>query len=313
MSHSGSPERPRLALVVGVGRSGTSACSGALAQLGYAVPQPELKPDESNPRGFGEPQWLVGLQSRVLKRHGISAFDGRPDVWAMLDGVRSGPAAARLRGWLGEQLEEHERIVVKDPRTALLVGVWQAVLADLRVPTVAVTLLRPPGEIIASARRHYGGERWDAARLGGWVNVMLSSELLTRDRPRVFIRYHDLLQNWRAELGRVAVPLGVAEALGDPVRGEAVDAFLEPALRREQETLADLDAPDWLCAIAARLWEALAALALDDTPQTRADLEQLRAEYDARYAQSIAVVHHTIKAAARDARRTASDGPGPST
>ena len=309
MSRSRSPAQPRLALVVGVGRSGTSACSGALAQLGYAVPQPELAADESNPRGFGEPEWLVGLQSRILKRHGVSAFDGRPDVWSMLDRIRSGPAADRLQRWLGEQLTEHERIVVKDPRTALLLGVWQTVLAELHVPTVVITLLRPPGEVVASARRHYGGEKWDAARLGGWVNVMLSSEASTRDRSRVFIRYHDLLRDWRAELARLAAPLGIAEALSESARVEAVDAFLEPSLHREQETVDDLDAPDWLRDIASRAWQGFTELAADDAPRIRAGLEQLRAEYDARYAESVAVVHHTIKAAARDARRTGSDEP----
>jgi hypothetical protein len=310
MVHSGSRPTPRIALVVGVGRSGTSACSGALAQLGYAVPQPELTADESNPKGFGEPRWLVGLQSRVLKRHGVSAFDGRPDVWAMLEGVRSGPPAGRLRTWLEEQLGQHERIVVKDPRTPLLLGLWQTVLAELRVPTVAVTLLRPPGEVIASARRHYGGGRWDAARLAGWVNVMLSSERLTRDLSRVYIRYHELLRDWRAELTRVAVPLNITDALGEPTRVQAVDAFLEPTLHREQATLDDVDAPDWLRAIVARLWDALVSLSQEESSEIRAELEALRAEYDASYAQSIAVVHHTIKAAARGARSPGNAGSG---
>ena len=58
----------RLLLVVGVGRSGTSLMAGILCQLGFHIPQPEVKADETNPRGFGEPRWVVDFHTRLLQQ-----------------------------------------------------------------------------------------------------------------------------------------------------------------------------------------------------------------------------------------------------
>ena len=58
-SHEHGAGRPQLLLVVGVGRSGTSLIAGMLGQIGFQLPQPEVKADDTNPRGFGEPRWVV--------------------------------------------------------------------------------------------------------------------------------------------------------------------------------------------------------------------------------------------------------------
>ena len=42
--------------------------SGTLQTLGIHVPQPEVKADDTNPKGFGEPQWVVDLHDELLKR-----------------------------------------------------------------------------------------------------------------------------------------------------------------------------------------------------------------------------------------------------
>ena len=40
--------------------------SGTLQTLGVHVPQPEVSPDDTNPKGFGEPQWAVDFHDRYL-------------------------------------------------------------------------------------------------------------------------------------------------------------------------------------------------------------------------------------------------------
>ena len=56
----------RVVYVVGSGRSGTSTMSGTLQTLGLHVPQPEVAADATNPKGFGEPQWVVDLHTELL-------------------------------------------------------------------------------------------------------------------------------------------------------------------------------------------------------------------------------------------------------
>ena len=66
MSEAPPENRVRLVVVTGSGRSGTSTVAGTLKRLGLHVPQPEMPPDETNPRGFYEPIWVVDFHKRLL-------------------------------------------------------------------------------------------------------------------------------------------------------------------------------------------------------------------------------------------------------
>src|SRR5436853_2425756 len=73
-----------LILVVGVGRSGTSAFTSVMAHLGFVVPQPEVRPKSSNPRGFGEPRWAVQFHRQLLEDQHVRITDERPRAWRLM-------------------------------------------------------------------------------------------------------------------------------------------------------------------------------------------------------------------------------------
>ena len=75
------PVARRVVFVVGSGRSGTSTMAGALQTLGMHVPQPEVAADETNPKGFGEPQWVVDFHNELLRRCNVQVSDARPSAW----------------------------------------------------------------------------------------------------------------------------------------------------------------------------------------------------------------------------------------
>lgn len=64
--------------VVGAGRSGTSTLAGVMTLLGLHVPQPEVLADQSNPKGFGEPRWVVDVHDRWLNECQVQVSDARP-------------------------------------------------------------------------------------------------------------------------------------------------------------------------------------------------------------------------------------------
>ncbi len=73
---------PRKVLfVAGAGRSGTSTMAGLMQILGLHVPQPEVVADETNPKGFGEPRWVVDHHDRLLKEAVVQVSDARPEAW----------------------------------------------------------------------------------------------------------------------------------------------------------------------------------------------------------------------------------------
>ena len=115
-----------LVLVVGVGRSGTSLLSGILGQLGFHIPQPEVKADDTNPRGFGEPRWVVDFHTRAAAAASASPSTTRGPPPGSRPALAAPKVHDELREWLRGELAEADAIVVKDPRTVWFLPLWRA-------------------------------------------------------------------------------------------------------------------------------------------------------------------------------------------
>lgn len=101
-----------LLLVAGSGRSGTSLFASVVGNLGFYVPRPWVKADDSNPRGFGEPQWVVDRHVKLLRQANVHASDARPTAWA--DAAKlciDEQVSAEVRLWLGEQFLDRKSVV----------------------------------------------------------------------------------------------------------------------------------------------------------------------------------------------------------
>jgi hypothetical protein len=299
----------RLILVVGVGRSGTSLLSGILGQLGGHIPQPEVSADATNPRGFGEPRWVVDFHSRLLRERRVTVNDARPAAWEQTRAAADDAAVrGELRGWLGEQLAAAGDTVVKDPRTAWFLPLWMRCAAELGVPTSFVTMLRYPAEIVASARDSYGTWQTVASRTAAWLNVMLETERATRGAPRAFVRYEDLLAAWPREIARIG-PLLEAPALAHVAGGRhpAIDQFVDPTLHRHRVRWDELDVPMRVRDLAEDVWRKLQELATGRTAGP-SELDAARAAYVAMYAEAEAIAQSSVNAA-RPRRRPAKQQP----
>jgi hypothetical protein len=293
-----------LVLVVGVGRSGTSLFSGILGQLGFHIPQPEVQADDTNPRGFGEPQWVVDFHSRILSEQRVTVNDSRPAAW---EKTADAAAAARgeLLGWLRGELARADDVVIKDPRTAWFLDAWRSCAAELGARTSFVTMLRHPAEIVASARKSYGPGLTEAGRAAAWINVTLQTERSTRDAPRAFVRYYDLLADWMPEIRRVGALID-APALAAVERVPEVDAFVDPTLHRNRTTWDDLDVPASVRDLAEQVWEHVQA-------GDQAALDADREAYLKLYGEAEAIAQCSIMAARPNRRsKAAAAAPAPS-
>jgi hypothetical protein len=241
-----------LVLVVGVGRSGTSLLSGILGQLSFHIPQPEVQADDTNPRGFGEPRWVVDFHSRILADRRVTLNDSRPAAWAQM-AEAAAAHHADLQEWLRGQLEQADQVVVKDPRTVWFLDEWRRCAGELGARTSFVTMLRHPAEIVASARKSYGPGLTTAGRTAAWVNVTLQTERSTRDAERAFVRYDDLLADWLPEVRRIGAALDVP-ALAAVERVPAIDAFVDPTLHRNRTSWDELDVPAPVRDLAEQVW-----------------------------------------------------------
>jgi len=140
--------------VVGMHRSGTSFVAGAFARGGYFVGSDDkrLPPDPDNQPGYFERRDLVELDDRMLGSFGGSWWQP-PSVEAVVAGqARFVGAAADLLTEIRTEAGARP-IVLKDPRMACLMPVWNPVVGS---QLLDVLVLRNPMDVARSLARRNG-------------------------------------------------------------------------------------------------------------------------------------------------------------
>ena len=130
-----------------------------------------------------------------------------------------------------------------------------------------VTMLRHPAAVIDSKQRWYGEWQGNVARAAGWVHQTLFTERATRESPRAFVHYEDLLRDWTSAVGNVGEALDLAKVRDAPVAAmRDVHGFVDPSLARSRTDWGDLNIPTALRAQADEAWALVSALAAGDAP-----------------------------------------------
>ncbi len=127
-------------------------------------------------------------------------------------------------------------------------------------------MLRHPAEVLGSRATHYGdregapeADAFAVKNLAGWVNALLITERQTRGRTRAFVKYDDLLADWRPTMTAAAADLGLGlDGLDAP---HPVDDFIDPQLSRHRLTWDDVDVLPELADIAEEIWQGCERLA----------------------------------------------------
>jgi hypothetical protein len=289
-----------LVLVAGSGRSGTSLFSGILQRLGYHVPQPEVPADSTNPRGFAESQWVVDFHTRLLLKAGVQVSDARPAAWgATADVALDNAVHGELSRWLGKQFRSSDHVLVKDPRLCWFLPLWRRCAEEAGVSPRFATLLRHPAAVIESKQRSYGGWQNDVNRTAGWLNLTLFTERATREGPRVFVRYEDLLEDWTKALGRVGETLDLSVVRDAPAASiVSIHDFVDRGLSRSKANWDDFAIPTALREQVDVVWDLVTRLAEDgsDPGSVIEELEAARAAYLSLYEDSEAIAQSSIVA-----------------
>lgn len=303
----------RLLLVTGPGRSGTSAVTGALSQLGIHVPPPLVDWNRSNTKGFYETRWVVDFQREVLKQAHTYEFDADPRAPKRVAKAVDDETQQRLTDWLKQAVGGHKQLVIKDPRSVWLHPLWTKAAAESGLTLCYLTMLRHPTEVVGSRSKYYGSAKdprkardYVISKVAGWINVSLLNERQTRGRPRAYVRYTDLLDDWRRTLGTAGEAVGL-EFNADLSRGapNPVDEFISPELHRVRTGWDELDVPDDLRQLAEQTWQVCTQLADDATADLSAQFDELSEVYTGRYRDAAAITSDTLASAVSRAREDA--------
>jgi hypothetical protein len=208
-------------------RSGTSALTGLLVQLGAQAPKSLMRPNIDNPLGYWESATLFDFHERVLRSAGTSW-----DAWTqLLPEFFDSPAAADIADEFQRLLEQEfgsaSLFVVKDPRICRFVPFWLRNLEAAHIDAVAILTLRAPADVASSLMARDGLDREQSLLI--WLRHVLDAEFETRAITRSVVRYRDVLENWKAVKDRISADTGIQW----PRSSEAAEPEIAGFLRRE--------------------------------------------------------------------------------
>nr|WP_066897351.1 hypothetical protein [Mycolicibacterium houstonense] len=275
MSHvgnGGSTTRPVALFVLGVPRSGTSAVTRVLSLCGATLPAGLSGADPRNPRGYWEPRASLHLNNTILRRYGSAVFD--PSLRLQEDGALDADQKAACITKIGAflaTLPDAPLVLIKDLQITLLSDMWFEAARQAGYDIAVVNMVRPPQEVIASGAADFLTEPELGSAL--WLKFNLLAERATRELPRVFVEYANLLDDWRREVKRISVALGIDLDNRDD---DAIDGFLTPDLHRQRHTgpVTEPFGTEWISAV----YDALSAAARDE-PLDRSLLDRIYAAY----------------------------------
>ncbi|CAN7204198.1 hypothetical protein LJR219_000573 [Phenylobacterium sp. LjRoot219] len=250
-------------LVLGMHRSGTSAVTQLLSLAGAELPQNVMPGDEHNAQGYFEPWRIATFNDERLRAAG-SAWD---DVFSYpCPAVPAEDAAIwrkRAVALFQEEFAGRRHPLMKDPRVTVLLPFWRQAFDDLGLAARCVIPVRHPLAVAGSLARRDGFAIEKSVLL--WSAYMLAAEAYSRDLPRAFVGYDQVLSDWRGEVARIEQAHGAAlPKLGKRAERE-IDAALTSELRhnRAEGQLANLG---WAGEIAAAVYDWFAAAARDAAP-----------------------------------------------
>lgn len=296
----------RLLLVTGSGRSGTSSVAGTLKRLGLHVPQPEVPADEKNPLGYYETLWVADFHKEWLDAIHVRTIDTRPHAGDAAMSTVTPEREEEFRSWMAAELASRpdgDVVMIKETRAYWVYPLWQRVVAAAGAQLISLTMLRHPTQVVRSRDTAYLTGRSDEFRLqretanvAAWMNSVFVTEQATRDNPRAFVPYYDLVGDWRTAMGRACQQLGIDP--GDLAAPHAVDEFITPSLNRSSDAWDGLSVPAALKELAEETWVAASRLVTEpDDAGARAEIDRLRAAYAEVYATAAALASDEKKAA----------------
>lgn len=228
------PENRTALIVLGMHRSGTSAMGGVLNLLGVDFGERLYQAQQNvNEKGFWEHSAIVDLHDELLIELASSWDDPRvlPEGWQERENIAA--FRTRMARIATEDFANSPLWGLKDPRMCRLLPFWRDLFAELAVKPLYLIMVRNPLEVAASLHKR-NGFSLDKGLFLWWQHQVLA-ERATRDAPRVFVSFPDLLVQPEATLERIAQrldlewPTPLAQAL------PGISEFLTPSLRHHRE------------------------------------------------------------------------------
>jgi hypothetical protein len=269
--------QPKCILVLGMHRSGTSACTRILNLLGAALPTTLMPSNEANAAGFWESLAFMEVNDAMLAEAGSSWDDWTHFDESTLEPDRLAAIEAQIAQTIRAEFGAAPVIVLKDPRIARFVPLYLRVLQSEGFDVRCIHITRNPNEVAQSLERRHGISAVFSSLL--WLRHTLDAEQTSRSCNRIFVTYQGLMSDDGATIRRLAKWGEGVGLSSDPETIEMASRHLEGGLRHFADGEARLaQADDALSQFMATTYAAIASLCADPVqPDALAKLDDCAA------------------------------------
>lgn len=277
-------ENPRngkhVVLILGMHRSGTSAVARALSVFGVDLGDKLMPGAEGNNRkGFFEDEDVIALNDAILRRLGAKWSSRTPLDPKWFDGCGKWPEFTQATNLLRQRLSGVDCYGTKDPRIALLLPFWSEVFDRLSLSIHTIVACRNPLSVAASlAKRDLIPTDWSLLL---WEKYNLDALGWLAEHDGVVVDFDQLMENPRAQLGRMAAYMEEFSELSAAGADLYVDEFLEQGLRHHVIAPIELERTVVVADHVKNLYRILIELSLDRTESTKIGdkLQAIAADY----------------------------------
>ena len=189
-------------LILGMHRSGTSALTGLLHQVGAVLGPDLLEASYDNTNGFFENKKITSFNNSILKKLDLT-WDTPcyfiSEVWK--DKIDIINAREKLLSIINDEFGSNETIFIKDPRISILLPIWKELLNGIH-NLESITIYRNPKAVFESLEKRNKLKPVKSAKL--WLAHNFSI-LKHSSKRNIFVAYEDLVSDPRKVLKNIAL------------------------------------------------------------------------------------------------------------
>jgi hypothetical protein len=183
--------RPDPVFILGMHRSGTSALGLILEKLGLSLGKKVMSAQKENPKGYAENFSLVEFHDKFLQSIGSNWQDPKPVGAARFEGEAARGFREELLQVLAKEFGQG-RPLIKDPRMCRLMRLWLPLIKEHFPKASFILPIRHPVQVARAVRKNRELTLGRGLKL--WVVHALEGERTTREFPRVFTTYEQLMR-----------------------------------------------------------------------------------------------------------------------
>ncbi|MFC7394407.1 sulfotransferase family protein [Scopulibacillus cellulosilyticus] len=226
--------------ILGMHRSGTSMITRCLNLLGVDLGNDSdliIKGEKFNQEGYWEHKEIMLRQQQILKKFSRSWDTQVPlpgEWWKRKDIALH---KKRLKQIIINEFIDKRLWGWKDPRTSLLLPMWQEFFQELNISPTYVIVVRNPLDVAHSLNERNGFSKIKSFQI--WGLYTLSSLHSSIGSNRTLIHYDSFIDNWENKIKKAAEKIDIILPCSKEIK-KTVDSFIQPELQHSKSTIEDL-------------------------------------------------------------------------